>query len=141
MKKDVIKFYEGKFASLSNFSAHQVKYKGVLYATAEHAYQCQKFSDLRIKKKIKLAKSAFLAREYGQEEKGRKKPFDKVVIMKEIMKAKLFQHDDVKGLLLSTGNMQILKNHPLDAFWGTGKDGKGKNIMGKIWIEIRKEIS
>lgn len=140
MKKNDIYFYEGDYAALSNFSSHQVKYKGVLYATAEHAYQAQKFSSPKIKLKIKNAKSAFLAREYGQEIVGRKKKFDKLLVMKEIMFAKALQHTDVHETLVETGSKKIIKNHPLDNFWGTGPKGKGKNVMGKIWMEIRKEL-
>lgn len=134
------RFYEGKYYLLSNFSAHQVEYEGVKYATAEHAYQAAKFADPSICQKIREAKSAFLAREYGQAETGRRAGFDKVYTMKEIMRAKLRQHEDVKDALISTGLDVIEKNHPDDAFWGTGADGTGQNVMGKIWMELREEI-
>ncbi len=135
-----IKFYEGKYYLLSNFSSHQVEYNGEKYLTAEHAYQAAKFKDPAIKKKIKNAPSAFLAREFGQTKEGRKENFDKVTVMKEIMRAKLSQHKDVREILKATGEAVIEKNHPEDYFWGTGADGSGENMMGKIWMELREKI-
>lgn len=108
--------------------------------TAEHAYQTAKFKDQILRKKIKEAPSAYLAREYGQIKDGQLKNFDKVVVMKEIMQAKLYQHKDVQEMLKRTGDAEIQKNHPDDNFWGTGFDGRGTNIMGKIWMELRKKI-
>ena len=137
---DVIKFYEGEFYLLSNFSAHQVMYSGVEYMTSEHAYQVAKFEDPTMREKIKNASSAFLAREYGQSKEGLTSGFDKVAVMKEIMRAKLLQHQDVREKLLATEDALLEKNHPRDYFWGTGKDGSGKNIMGQIWMELRSEI-
>lgn len=135
-----INFYEGMYYLLSNFSAHEVVIGGVTYKTAEHAYQTAKFSDSARREKIMNASSAFLAREFGQSEEGRTENFDKVKVMKEIMRAKLQQHADVRMILLQTGEQQIIKNHPDDYFWGTGADGTGKNMMGKIWMELRTEI-
>lgn len=137
---DKITFYEGIYAPLSNFSAHRVVFERVDYMTAEHAYQVAKFSDSDLRERIKNAPSAFLAREYGQAENGRIENFDKVAVMKEIMRAKLSQHKDVQEILLSTGTATIDKNHPEDSFWGSGADGTGQNVMGKIWMELRDEI-
>ena len=27
-----------------------------------------------------------------------------------------------------------------DAFWGTGKNGNGKNMLGKLLMEVRQEL-
>ena len=135
-----IGFYEGQFYMLSNFSAHEVEYKGVVYKTSEHAYQVAKFIDEEIRVQIVEAPSAYLAREYGQQKEGRVENFDKVLEMKNIMRAKLEQHEDVRQALLKTGNAIIEKNHPLDAYWGTAPDGSGKNVMGNIWMELRDEL-
>lgn len=134
-----VRFYN-PYELLSNFSAHQVEYRGETYMTAEHAYQAAKFADSAIREKIKQAPSAFLAREYGQAEDGRTPGFNKVAVMKEIMKTKALQHADVREMLLKTGGATIEKNHPEDSYWGTGADGSGENVMGKIWMEIREGL-
>jgi len=134
-------FFEGRLYSLSNFSAHRVEYMGETFATSEHAYQTLKFADPAMRAKIKNAPSAFLAREFGQAEQGRTPNFDKVNVIKDIMRAKIRQHEDVRRALESTGDAIILKDHPDDdGFWGTGPDGKGQNVMGKIWMELRGEM-
>lgn len=137
---DLIRFYEGPYACLSNFSAHRVRIDGGEYMTAEHAYQTAKFQDPAIRQRIQHAPSAFLAREYGQVKEGRRRPLDKAATMRAIMRAKLLQHDDIRSALLATGDARIEKNHPDDTFWGTGADGTGQNVMGNIWMELRKEL-
>jgi N-glycosidase YbiA len=138
----IIGFNEGKFYGLSNFSAHKVVYLGLEYMTAEHAYQVAKFNDEKIARKIRNAPSAFLARQFGQEKNGRIDDLQnkKVGIMREIIKAKLDQHQDVKNMLLETGEATIKKNYDDDWFWGIGADGSGQNIMGKILMELRSEL-
>ena len=136
----MIEFYEGAYYMLSNFSAHEVVFESVTHKTAEHAYQAAKFADATQREKIMNAASSFLAREFGQSEEGRTENFDKIKVMKEIMGAKLNQNEDVRMMLLQTGEQQIIKNHPDDYFWGTGADGTGQNMMGKIWMELRNEI-
>jgi len=134
-------FYEGPLAPLSNFSSHEVRWKGEVYKTAEHAYQVEKYLASQMKEKIKHATSAFQAREFGQAKEGKDPDWNdkKVSVMKEIMRAKLLQHEDVRDALQRTNNAPILKNHPLDYYWGTGADGSGKNVMGKLWEELREE--
>lgn len=137
-----VRFYEGEYYPLSNFSAHEVVFEGERYKTAEHAYQVAKFHDPVMRDKIRNAPSAYLAREWAQAKEGRSEGFEKkkVGIMKSIMRAKVEQHDDVREKLLATGDANLEKNHPLDAFWGAGADGSGENMMGTLWMEIRDEI-
>ncbi|MEK7519760.1 MAG: NADAR family protein [Patescibacteria group bacterium] len=135
-----IKFYEKEYYLLSNFSAHKVVFKDREYMTAEHAYQAAKFEDEHLKEKIKNAPSARLAKHYGQTKTGRKGHRDKAATMKEILRAKLFQHDDVKEMLVKSGNVILEENSPTDSFWGTGEDGTGENMMGKLWMELREEM-
>jgi ribA/ribD-fused uncharacterized protein len=135
-----IKIFEREYYLLSNFSAHKVVYEGDEYMTSEHAYQVAKFSDPEIREKIKNAPSAYLAREYGQSKEGRTPHFDKVEVMKQIMREKMLQHGDVQEKLLASGDKNIDKNCPTDYFWGSGADGSGENVMGKIWMELREEL-
>lgn len=128
---------------LSNFSPHPVEYKGVLYPTAEHAYHCQRYGDPGILKEIQGALTAQEAWEISQKYKQQQKqefPELKIEIMKEILKAKADQHEDVRRALLESGEMEIVKHEPKDSFWGSGPDGYGRNEMGKLWMSIRAEL-
>lgn len=60
--------------------------------------------------------------------------------MKEILLAKAIQHEEVRNALMETGNSEIVKEEPRDSYWGTGPDGKGRNELGKLWMEIRNEL-
>jgi len=126
----------------SPLSAHMVEYKEMLYATAEHAYHCQRYTDPTIRKEIETARSPQKAWEASQKHKSQQLPdFNdrKVAVMEDIFRAKLAQHEDVKEALKNSGDEVIVKNYP-DPFWGIGKDGDGKNEMGKIWMKLREEL-
>lgn len=127
---------------LSPFSGHMLEYKGVLYATTEHAYHCQRYTDPKVIKEIADARSAFLAWKTSQKYKTSQiQGFDdlKVALMEDLFREKCKQHTDVKEALVNSENFVIVK-HQKDPFWGDGLDGSGRNEMGKIWMKIRKEL-
>ncbi len=53
------------------------------------------------------------------------------------MLCKFQTHRDIRDILLSTGNAEIVENSPIDFYWGCGADGSGKNMLGKILMEVR----
>lgn len=64
----------------------------------------------------------------------------KVDIMREILRAKVGQHEYVRRKLLETGDRELVENSWRDGFWGWGEDRKGQNMLGKLWMEIRAEL-
>jgi ribA/ribD-fused uncharacterized protein len=127
---------------LSVLSAHIVEFKGVLYATCEHAYHCQRYHDPKIQEEIKSARSAYAAWEVSQKYKDQQLPdwdTKKTEVMEEICRAKLEQHPIIKQALIESGDAVIVKDYP-DPFWGIGMDGKGQNIMGQIWMKLRSKL-
>ncbi len=127
----------------SCFSGHMVEYAGMLYTTAEHAYHCQRYTAAEIIREIQTARSAFLAWEVSQKYKSQQiENWDvkKSEVMEGILRAKLSQHTDVRQALLDSGEMIIVKNHPLDVFWGNGVGGLGQNELGKLWMKLREEL-
>lgn len=60
--------------------------------------------------------------------------------MEEALVAKIIQHPQIKELLLSTGDEVIVEHTVNDSYWGDGGDGSGKNRLGFLWMEIRKEL-
>lgn len=114
-----------------------------MYTTCEHAYHCQRFTDPELIEKIKNARSAFKAWETAQPEKSNQvADWDtkKIEVMEKIIRLKVSQHEDVKKALLESDNLEIVKNQPGDPFWGNGSDGKGQNMMGKLWMKVREEL-
>jgi len=53
-------------------------------------------------------------------------------IMWEAVLCKFKTHTDIRNILLSTGNAEIVENSPIDFYWGCGADGSGKNMLGKF---------
>lgn len=46
-------------------------------------------------------------------------------------------HPEIRAILLVTGEDEIVENAPGDYYWGCGKDGSGRNMLGKILMETR----
>jgi ribA/ribD-fused uncharacterized protein len=127
---------------LATFSAHAIECDGVWYPTVEHAYHASRYTDVAIKEEIRQAKSPYLAWEISQKHKAiQMADFDakKAEVMEELCRLKLEQHRDVHAGLLASGDDVIVKNYP-DPYWGIGKDGIGKNMMGIIWMKLRAEL-
>ncbi len=59
-------------------------------------------------------------------------------IMRQAVLCKFKTHRDIRDILLSTGNAEIVENSPIDFYWGCGADGSGKNMLGKILMEVRE---
>lgn len=144
--QDKVFFYPKEFYVFDNFSSFQVDWKGVVWATSEHAYQAAKFLDVdeEIVEKIKMARSAHDAQKIANENKDKRpKNWDsiKIGIMKEILRNKIKQHPYVLKKLLQSGNREIIEDSWRDNRWGWGQDRKGQNLLGKIWMELRKEFT
>lgn len=137
-----INFVETRWHDLSPFSAHEVEIDGVVYKTAEHAYQA-----LRVRPEeraaILAARSPMEAWRASQvvKAKGQLLPeHDKYAIMERVCRAKLAQHADVEAVLRASGTCELMKVYDTDYYWGTGVDGSGENMLGKIWMMVRDEL-
>lgn len=140
-----IGFYEREFYCFSNFSSFQVKWKGKLWPTSEHAYQASRFlgKNPQVVAKILKAKSADEA--YRIAIKNLDEDFTKyrdmdLKYMEDICRHKLNQNPYVMRKLLQTGKRKIVEDSPNDAFWGWGPNKDGRNELGKIWMKLRKEL-
>jgi ribA/ribD-fused uncharacterized protein len=139
---DAIYFYTPHYHSLDNFSAHIVEIWGKKFQTSEHAYQWKKFTDSKpeIADRIFSARSPGDAKNISDAHKGEVSLIfhdSKIEIMEEILRAKTQQHEKVRKILKESGRKTIVENSPTDGFWGAGPDGKGKNVLGKLWMKIR----
>lgn len=61
----------------------------------------------------------------------------KVDVMRKAVFAKFSQNENLKNLLLLTGEKKIIEDSPRDKFWGIGGKGNGHNHLGKILMEVR----
>ena len=61
-------------------------------------------------------------------------------VMRKAVRAKFTQHDELRTLLLSTGDAKLVEHTTNDAYWGDGGDGRGRNKLGQILMEIRADL-
>lgn len=136
-------FYEQDFYVLSNFSAFRVTYNEQTFDTSEAAYHYQRFTSADHRRAILYAYSAHEAFRYAQDHKAdQRHDWDavKFAVMKEILHAKAAQHEYVRRKLLSTGDRELIEDSWRDPVWGWGPNRDGKNMLGKLWMEIRAEL-
>jgi ribA/ribD-fused uncharacterized protein len=128
----------------SNYAAFPIAIEGQTWPTAEHYVQARQFKDKKLDKELVKYKSASIAVRLCRERAdNRRSDWDKVKdnVMYDAVKAKFSQHEILKEKLLATGESPIVHAAPDNDYWGDGGDGSGKNMMGKILMKIRKELS
>jgi ribA/ribD-fused uncharacterized protein len=141
-----IRFYhewEEPYGCFSNFSAHPVQLKGKTWPTAEHYFQAQKFADTPDEEDIRLVDSPGLAKDMAKARVNlRRADWDAIRddVMRTVVLAKFRQHADIKKLLLSTDNATLIEHSKNDHYWGDGGDGTGKNMLGRILMEVRSQV-
>lgn len=132
--------FKNEFRFLSNFCKCNVEYNGVVYKSAEAAFQAQKCaneSDRKLFENIKADE----AKKLGKTVELRKDWEDvKINIMREIVFAKFSQNEELKMALINTGDRCIIEvNLWKDKFWGVSR-GTGKNWLGRILMETRDKL-
>ena len=141
----IIKFYstKGKYGCFSNFSKHPIRLKGKTWPTTEHYFQAQKFAGTDYEEDIRNAPYAGAAAKMGRDRSNPlRKDWESVKedVMYEAIKAKFTQHEDIKKVLLNSGDAKIEEDSPIDWYWGVGKDHKGKNRLGILLMRLRDEL-
>jgi ribA/ribD-fused uncharacterized protein len=142
---DRIYFYAvgHEYGEFSNFAAYPILLDGKRWPTTEHYFQAQKFAGTKQEERIRKAESPMKAARMGRSRKYRlRKRWDsvKVDVMRKALYAKFTQHQELRDLLLSTGEATLVEHTENDSFWGDGGDGSGKNWLGKLLMELRKQI-
>ena len=131
------------YSEFSNFAPFGIELDGQWWRTTEHYFQAQKFLDTAYQEKIRQAPDPKTAANLGR---SRSVPLRedwediKDDVMRRAVLKKFQTHAQLKSLLISTGNEEIVENAPGDYYWGCGADGSGKNMLGKILQEVRAQI-
>lgn len=141
----VIYFYTAgeAYGEFSNFSRFGFALDGKYWKTSEHYFQAMKFEGTEYEDKIREARSPKDAANLG-----RRRDFplreDWEIVKDDVMRRavlKKFQtHPELIDLLVSTGDEKIVENARSDYYWGCGQDGSGKNMLGKILMEVREQL-
>lgn len=142
----MINNFDGEYAFLSNFYMSAVTYNGLTYTNSEAAFHAQKTLDPIERKKFTMLNPSE-AKKLGRKVTLRS-DWESVKdnIMYEICTAKFYQNQDLRKKLLATGNMYLEEGtYWHDNYWGSCycdrcKNIEGKNHLGKILMQIRKEL-
>ena len=142
---ETIYFYStaDEYGFFSNFSGHSIRLKGKKWPTSEHYFQAQKFHNTAHREQIRKAKSPMQAARMGRDRKKRlRRDWEsvKVGVMRAAVYAKFTQHQDLQLMLLATGDARIVEHTVNDDYWGDGGDGSGRNMLGRILMEVREQI-
>jgi len=64
----------------------------------------------------------------------------KICVKRGAVLAKFTQHKELLELLLLTEDAKIVEQTENDHYWGDDGDGKGKNMLNRILMEIREKL-
>lgn len=145
-----IAFYranEKPYGVFSNLYRRSVIFDGFEYPTAEHAYQAGKARKDTVRQWILsaptpslLAMAAHGLYSWDVVPNWSKIKFNR---MREVLRAKFTQHDDLRELLLSTGDARLVESartdNAVNRVWGE-VNGKGQNMLGVLLMEVRAEL-
>ena len=145
-----IPFYracEKPYGVFSNLYKREIDFEGEVFATSEHAYQAGKARKPAVRKWLMEAPSPSLLAMaahglyYWDVAPGwSKTKFDR---MRAVLRAKFTQHEDLKEMLLGTGDARLVEcatvDNPVNRLWGE-VNGFGKNTLGIMLMELRSEL-
>lgn len=147
---DEIRFYranEKPYGVFSNLYKRTIEFEGVEYPTSEHAYQAGKARKEAVKKWLMeapspslLAMAAHGLYVWDVAPNWSKTKFDR---MRGVLLAKFTQHEDLRELLLSTGDARLVEvatvDNAVNRLWGE-VNGVGKNMLGVLLMELRENL-
>ncbi|HDS0921134.1 TPA: NADAR family protein [Pseudomonas putida] len=145
-----IHFYrsnEKPYGVFSNLFKRSFEFEGVTYPTAEHAYQAGKARKEAVRDWILSAPSPALVAmaAHGLYTWDIVPEWSKVKFsrMKAVLLQKYTQHPDLAQVLLATGQARLVEAATTDNLvnrtWGE-VNGKGKNMLGILLMEVRSEL-
>ena len=136
---------EVPYGPFSNFDTkHPIVVDGYTWPSTEHYFQAQKFAGTGHVDAVRRAEKPREAAAMGRD---RNRPLRadweqvKDDVMRNAIRAKFTQYPELRELLVGTGDTELVEHTTNDHYWADGGDGTGKNMLGKILMEIRKELT
>ncbi|MBI3442215.1 MAG: NADAR family protein [Candidatus Sungbacteria bacterium] len=138
------RFYE-RNGFLSNFYPSPIEIDGKVWPTVEHYFQAAKFPDYpAYQQRVREARTPDDAKRLGGT---RHLPIlrdwdsRRVPIMINALIAKFTGHEELREALLATGDAALIEANPHDPYWGSGRQGSGQNMLGKLLMELRASLT
>lgn len=137
--------FRGPYRWLSNFHMADIVFEGETYASSEHAYQAAKVPP---EARVPFREPMLTCR--GVKQLGGTVPLRtdwngvRLGIMDVILRDKFSRHDDLRRLLLETGDRVLIEGNTWgDRYWGVSPpppEGTGENHLGILLMQIRCEL-
>ncbi len=151
--KIVFNTVKGKYGWLGNMAPFPIRYQNQIWRTSEALFQAMRFEDKTVREMIRNEKSPMAAKMKAKKMKHLMvvepmSDFD-LENMGKCVRLKFEQHPELVEALVKTGNEIIIedignRNGERHLFWGAKKisetEFEGKNRMGEILMELRKEM-
>jgi ribA/ribD-fused uncharacterized protein len=145
-----IRFYradEKPYGAFSNLFPSPIVFEGRVFPTAEHAYQAGKARKEAVREWLLSAPTPGLVAmaahglyTWDIVPNWSQIKFDR---MREVLRAKFSQHEDLRQALLSTGEARIVEAarvaNGVNRTWGE-VNGKGLNMLGVLLMDVRAEL-
>ena len=139
--REICRFRE-EYDFLHNAFPAKVRWEGLVFGSAEAAFQASKTSDLAIRRQFAdcgpvaaCRKGAMLRQDQAWEKR-------KLGIMEQILRAKFTQNPELKQKLMQTRGMRLINgHHGGDLFWGVDLYAwQGENRLGVLLMGLRNEF-
>ena len=142
-----IRFYnrDDPYYEFTNFYHAPIQVDGHTWPTTEHYFQAQKFVGtpyVGVIRKLTSAREAFQLSRDPKVSRWRRSDWDSVKddVMLKALRLKFMQHDKLRRKLLETGDKTLIEHTSNDSYWGDGGDGSGRNMLGKLLMQVRRDL-
>ena len=124
---------------LNNYYYAIFQVKGKVYNSVEHYYQAHKFNNTedfeRIMRTGSAAEAQKLAHEIGYDRENWSRVKDEV--MWTALNAKFRQNEELRRVLLGTGDERLVEDSLSDRYWGGVLEGS-LNKLGEMLMKLRE---
>ena len=137
-------YFRGEGSPLSNFYVTPIEIWNMKFTSSEHAYQyrkCVALGNNEAAANVLRCPKPVQAKKIGDDQTTNNRWEDiKQGAMYEILKVKIRQCPLFLDTLRQSGNSPQIENTPND-YWGRGPNGKGLNMLGRLLMMLRSELS
>lgn len=143
-KMEKIDNFNGDFGFLNNEYESEICYEGLMFRNAFNAFQAARTDNEFFRKQFTGDKSTREVLVLGQQISDPKDwESRRLKVMEIIIRDKFIRDKELKQELLETGDRELVNSYntesPANLYWGSVKN-KGNNYLGKILMNVRKDI-
>jgi ribA/ribD-fused uncharacterized protein len=142
-----IRFYNHgePYYEFTNFYPTNVFIDGKNWPTTEHYFQAQKFVGTPYVEKIRRLPSPRDAFQLSRDplvSRWRRSDWESVKddIVLKALRVKFSENVVLREKLRGTGEKELVKHTSNDSYWGDGGNGLGQNKLGKLLMQVRREL-